>query len=311
MTKVIITNTCADRCGAQLGTGREKARRWLTELVPQGRLTRDLPAPHTGKRSPSGRFLLVDGVLVLPLADNRDGGAPVAVNCIFFPEWLERQGLGGAEVDPFALRGEALLRHVRFSEHCVQRYTQRCGGPREPGLAAARLREVLAADAKAVPRRPDWSRSQRGADFFIVAQDEYCLPVQRYASDGRAFEAPTLLHRSQPLFELTGRSLEFACRFTDRVMADARALAEPGHDPISWLRGLIVQAGTLSWDPPPGWARYPGARFYIHAGPYHLPVAWEKDARRQLVALAVFRGRVPVLQRIAAWLRRRFGLRVA
>jgi hypothetical protein len=309
VAEVIITNACADRCAKQLGITREKARTWLSGLIGQGRVTAELPPPHTGKRSRSGRFLLVDEVLALPLIIG-DRGDFLANGCFFYPEWLKSNGLGGADVDPFRLRGRKLLTNIRFSGHCVQRYQERCGGDPDEHVALLQLGEALAADAHAVRKRPDWARSRNTADFFLVADDEYCLPVQRYASDGKAFEALTLLHRSGPLFELSGKSLEFACRFTDPVIRAAKEAAGPGRDPVAWLRQAVVTSGALSWHPPAGQRPYPKARFYLHAGGYYLPLAWEKDARRPLTALALRRSRVSLLRRAAAWLRRRFAPRV-
>ncbi len=72
---IVVTNRCADACAEALAIpGRESARAWLLEVIAErGVFAERLPEPMSGRRSLSGQFLLVDGVLALRLAADRDG----------------------------------------------------------------------------------------------------------------------------------------------------------------------------------------------------------------------------------------------
>lgn len=309
---VVITNKAADQAALALGMTRDRARAWLDTTKQDGTITERLPAPHSGRRSPSGFFLLVGGVLVLPLAQDRDGsGAWIATGCIFFPAWLRDRGLGGKTVDPFRLQGAALAEQIRLSAHAVQRFQQRAEGHRDLRTAEEQLRRALSRDARAVRKRPEWYRSQTPNDFYVIAGDgEYCLPMRRHASDGKPFEATTFLHQATWLFELAPADLVGFCRFTPAALHDAEALAEAlagaAQKPGLWLAAQVAATGRLSWRPPAGHRRHPQARFYLHAGQVLLSVDWDKQARPPLIVVAVDRLRLPLPARLIAWFRRRF-----
>jgi hypothetical protein len=304
---VVITNKAADQAALALGMNRDRARAWLEETKQGGTITDRLPAPHSGRRSPSGFFLLVKGVLVLPLAQDRDGsGAWIATGCIFFPAWLRGRGLGTETPDPLTLRGAALADQIRLSAHAVQRFQQRADAHRDVRTAEEQLRQALSQDARAVRKRPEWYRSQTPDDFYVIAGDgEYCLPMRRHASDGRPFEATTFLHQATRLFELAPADLVGLCHFTPAALHDAEALAGAARQPGPWLAAQIAATGRLSWQPPRGHRRHPQARFYLHAGQVLLPVDWDKQARPPLIVLAVDRLRLSLTARLIAWFRRR------
>lgn len=310
MPSVIITHSCADRAAGQLGTDRDRARQWLEGVKGRGQVTQELPAPHTGKRSPSGYFLLVRGTLALPLAVSRNGqGELVATGCFFYPEYLDQHGRGDARVDPFRIQGADLLRHVHFSTHAVQRFQQRYNGNPDPDVALRQLREALADDLQAVRQRPSWTRSRNTADLFLVAWDEFCLPTQRHASNGQPFEALTLLHRSGRMFQMQPTELERQCQLDHAVLEQAAdVLANEGRlpadgTPLAIMRDMIASQGRLSWTPPRRRRGFSDARFYLHLNRYYLPVAWDKDARRPLRALSMRRTRRSLLRRLMVRMR--------
>jgi hypothetical protein len=195
---IIVTNRCADSCSVELGIDRERARRWVAGLIyDHGRVTGRLPSPVAGRRSPSGFFALVDGVIVLPLAERRNGaGEWVATNCVFFPDYRRRFG-AAAEIDPFAVTGWALLKHVNLTSQAIERFQRRCAGNLNPELAEAELRKILAPAVHAVRSAPSWCRPGR-CDFYLVANDEWCLPVSRNGSQGKAFDALTCMAHTAP-----------------------------------------------------------------------------------------------------------------
>lgn len=294
---VVLTHAAADQCAKVRGGTREQARIWLDRVTQSGEITDRLPRPYTGRRSPSGYFLLVPGTLILPLATDRGGsGKLIATGCTFFPSWRRKNGLGGANVDPFALQGEALVDEIDFTGHAVERFQERGGGHRDPRAAREQLRRLLTPDAHVVRKRPAWDRGTEPADFLLVGGDgECCLPLRRHAADGRPFAATTFLHQSMRLFELSPAQLARACRYGPDVLEQA-----------AWLTTQIAENGTLSWHPPPGHPAHPSARFYLRAGEWYLPVDWDKRSRTPLVALAVHQVRLPLLRRISAWLLRFF-----
>jgi len=223
---VVVTNACADQCAREFGLpGREQARAWLTGLVRErGRVTGDLPAALRGRRSPSGYFCVVDGVVALPLAADRDGTAQwIATGCLVFPGYRRAHGAAPA-ADPFTLTGTALLQHVHFTAHAVQRFQERCGGDRDPDVAQRQLVAVLGSGVSARRRPPAWCRT-RPADFYLVAGQDLCLPMAREGSDGKAFDALTCLYRAEaPLPRLgTGRPVPVRRRgLLDRVLVALR-----------------------------------------------------------------------------------------
>jgi hypothetical protein len=72
---IVVTNACADAYAAELAIpDRDTARGSLYGLIGQrGRITAELPSPVQRRGRPSGYFCLVDGMLVLPLAADREG----------------------------------------------------------------------------------------------------------------------------------------------------------------------------------------------------------------------------------------------
>ena len=68
---VEITDKCVELCAAAMRFGsRAQARTWLLSQLSQGGdIVDHLPEPLSGRRSPSGYFFLIDGVMALPLAD--------------------------------------------------------------------------------------------------------------------------------------------------------------------------------------------------------------------------------------------------
>ncbi|WP_258904004.1 hypothetical protein [Actinokineospora sp. UTMC 2448] len=77
---IVVTNRCADACAEAFGlAGRDQARAWLSDLVANnGEITDRLPTPVAGRRRPSGHFVLVENVLILPLAHDRDGSGTLS-----------------------------------------------------------------------------------------------------------------------------------------------------------------------------------------------------------------------------------------
>ena len=295
---VVVTNACADRCATEFGlAGREPAREWLTRLVGErGRITDQLPAPMRGRRSKSGYFCVIDGMLVLPLAADRLGNPQwIATNCLAFPDYRRRYGTTAA-VDPFPLSGTALLAQVNFTEHAVQRFQQRCGGHPDPLLAREQLNAALGPGTRATRRPPAWCRTQP-ADFYLVAGDEYCLPMSRDGSGGKPFDAKTCIHRASDLFAARGPALASYCRLDPDTIP-------PGSEDAETVVAALRSAGLLSWHQPP-WAKpEPRARFWIlFTGRLAAPVAWHPDAPQPLTVLSLAHRR-SLLARLLGWPRR-------
>jgi hypothetical protein len=286
---IIVTNRCADSCSQELGLDRERARKWVAGLIyDHGRVTNRLPSPIAGRRSPSGYFALVEGVLALPLAEDRNGASEwVATNCVFFPDYRRRYGVAAA-VDPFTISGPALLEHVNLSSHAVERFQQCCAGHPDPEIAEAELRHNLALGAHAVREPPAWCRTRK-ADFYLVAFDEFCLPMSRNVSRGRPFDALTCMHRASDLFGPDTAALAGHCR------PDPQAFPEVGPE-----RGALTAAfagpARLSWHRPRWAADHPRARFWIIFSDWLVaPVAWEPDlATRPLIVLDLVEQRSPL-----------------
>lgn len=316
--RVIITNTAADSAAALLGVKRDQARAWLDQQKISGKATDRLPSPYSKRRSRSGFFVLVEGTLIMPLKQN-ERGEWLATGCDFFPAWLQANGLGGEQLDPFNLDSVELTSRIGFSEHALDRYAQRAAGFPERRLsgpekdqAKADLREVLSHDARAVRKRPTWYRSRTPNDFFVIAEgEEICMPMRHTPGAAKPFMALTVLHQSMQLFEKTPEDLARACHFSADVLEQAATISSDGQGPDAWPSRQIRAEGRISWYPPEGHEPYPGARFYVHAGPIFLPAAWDKQGRRPLVILSVLRTRLPLGRRILIWLRARFALRVS
>ncbi|MFA1546173.1 hypothetical protein [Actinomadura chokoriensis] len=318
-----ITDAAARQAAADLGWTPVQARAFLEKQVPSaGRVvTSDqLPAPYKGRRSKTGRFLLIDGVLILPLAvDERDASGFAATGCVVLDAYLRANGRGKRHIDPFALTGAELVDQVRLTEHAVKRYQQRTDGPADPKAAEEQMRWVLGKDARAVRRRPRWTNSSNTADFFLIAggndgEEEFCLPISRQGGGAKPFEALTCLHRSMPLFELSSAELARRVAFSKEVLA-AFDRVYPGEgsgegSTASRFTEMIALHGRLERHPPSGHARHHGARFYVVAGPAFIPVAWKKNSQVPLLALGVESVRLPLRRRLLAWLRQRFALRV-
>jgi hypothetical protein len=273
---IVVTNRCADACAETLGLGtREHARAWLQDLIAhRGVVTKRLPEPMSGRRSPSGQFLLVDGVLVLPLAADRDGEHKwIATNCLVFPG----HRASGGQVDPFALRGRELLEQVNLLSHAVDRFQQRCGGSPDPQRARAELVERLAPTVRAQQRPPAWCGT-RPAEFYLVAgeHDEYCLPC-RNGSGSRPFDATTCIHEATDLFALTKAQLAARCR------VEPSALPERGRHQLA---AAFKSSGSLTWHKP-RWARgnSKATWWIVFDGRVAAPVSWDpgKTARPLLV----------------------------
>ncbi|GAA2431122.1 hypothetical protein GCM10010191_51040 [Actinomadura vinacea] len=315
--RVGITDAAARQAAAGLGGTPVQARAFLEKQVrgAAGRVvTSDqLPAPHKGKRSKSDRFLLIDGMLILPLAmDRRDPGGFTATACVFLDAYLRANGRGKGHIDPLTLTGAELMEQVRLTEHAVIRYRQRAGGPH---AGRDQMRQVLGRDARAVRRRPRWTNSSNTADFFLLAggidgEEEFCLPISRQGGSGKPLVAMTCLHRSMPLFELSSAELAGRVAFTKDVMeAFDRLFPGEGTAAARFTR-VIALHGRLEWRPPRGHTGHQGARFYVVAGQVFIPVAWKKNSKVPLLALGVESIRLPLLKRLTAWLRRRFSPRV-
>jgi hypothetical protein len=296
---IVVTNRCADACAEAFGlTGREQARAWLLNLISDdGEVTDRLPAPVTGRRSPSGHFVVIENVLILPLAADRDGLAQwIATNCIAFPG--SRRHGDAAQVDPFRLSGRDLLNQVNVLPHAVERFQQRGGGHPAPDRARQELLDMIAPTVRAARRPPAWC-STRPADFYLVAGTggEFCLPC-RTGSGARAFDVITCIHRAGDLFTFNSTRLAAHCRLEPTALP-----------PDSRQARLITDAfhfsGQLSWHKP-RWVRpHVGAKWWIV---FHnrlaAPVSWHfelEDTPLLVLALADHR---PLLVRLLSRLRR-------
>ncbi|MGH3831813.1 MAG: hypothetical protein ACRDRS_15430 [Pseudonocardiaceae bacterium] len=277
---VVVTHGCADACAEAFGLDdREQARQWLEQLITHRGLVSDrLPASLTGRRSPSGYFLVVDDLLVLPLAADRQGRPQwIATHCI-----AARHGRSEADrVDPLRWRGPELLAQLNVLPHAVQRFQQRCGGHPDPDRARHELLERIAPTVRAARRPPSWCGT-RPAEFYLVAgaDDEYCLPC-RPGSGARAFDVITCIHRAGDLFTGPAR-LAALCRLTTAT--------ELGSHQQRLITHALTRTARLSWHRPP-WAHphpHPQARWWIL---FHnrmaAPVAWEPHTQTPLVILGL------------------------
>lgn len=294
---VVVTNQCADACQRQFGLAhRDGARQWLYQVIDQrGKVTDQLPEPVARVRSSSGFFMVAHDVVVLPLAAASDGTARwIATDCKVFPTYQPRyRKAAGTGVDPYRLRGGDLVRHVHLSQNAVVHYQQRCDGDPDPMIAGEELREILARDGRAMPAPPAWCGTAGRADFYLVATDEYVLPMSRRGTRGYSFEALDCLHRAAELFALRGPDLAARCRY------DGFA-ALPGRR--DGLIAALRRGGQLSWRRP-RWVRgYRSVRLWIIAGPrLAAPVVWQPaDPDTPLLVLDVME-RLSPYARVARW----------
>jgi hypothetical protein len=283
---VVVTNACARRCADEFGIAEQGAKAWLSGLiVERGQITSQLPPPLHNRRSPSGQFLLVDGMLALTLAADREGRAQwIATNCLVLPEYRKQYGVA-ADVDPFALTGHDLLRHVHLSMHAVERFQERCGADPRPEVAAQQLVHALAPTVRASRRPPAWCRTSR-QDFYLVAADEFCLPVSRQGSAGKAFEATTCMHRASDLFLLAGPDL-------------AARVSVPAHF-AETVGAAFARGAQLSWHAPPWAPAAPaGTRFWVHfTDRLAAALTWHPDEDSTPLALVSVAERRTLLDRI-------------
>jgi len=293
---IVVTNRCADACMREFGlTDREIAREWLYRvIVERGRVSDRLPAPVARLRSRSGHFMVADGMVVLPLVADRDGTTRwIATDCKVFPDYRRRHG-AAADVEPFTLAGRDLVRHVNFTGHAVERFQQRCAGHPDPAVARQQLRQVLSRDARAVRTPPTWCTTRR-ADFYLVAADEYVLPMSRNGSAGFAFDALTCIHRASDLFALRGPHLAARCRFS-------HATLPAGSPRRATLEAALAAGCHLSWYRPPWAPDHPMARFWVVASPtFAAPAAWQPDHGSHPLTLLDVAERLPLLTRVRRW----------
>lgn len=294
---VAVTDRCADACAAALGMAdRHEARGWLQDMIDEhGVLTDRLPAPMTGRRSPSGCFLLVPGTVVLPLAADRDGEATwIATNCLVFP--AHRDQVRGA-VDPLRLTGKALLDQVEVLPHAVTRFQQRCGAATDPDRARQELAARLTPTVRAAAQPPAWCGT-RPADFYLVAgeHDEYCLPC-RTGGGARPYDVITCIFRAEDLFALRGKQLRARCAVADGVAES--------DDRRSHQLDAVFAGGRLSWAAPARAGQAPrGTDWWIVSDSgISAAVGWQPDhPRTPIQVLRVVDGR-PLLRRLADRLR--------
>lgn len=298
---IVVTNRCADACAEAFGlAGREQARSWLlTAISENGEVTDRLPPPVAGRRSPSGYFVVIEDMLVLPLAADRDGHAQwIATNCVAFPGPRRRDG-DAAHADPFRLTGWDLLNQVNVLPHAVERFQQRGGGHPAPERARQELLDMVAPTVRAARRPPAWC-STRPADFYLVAGtgDEFCLPC-RTGSGARAFDVITCIHRAGDLFTLNPTQLAAYCRFEPTALPSDSRQARLITDAFGF-------SGRLSWHRP-RWARpHPDAKWWIV---FHnrlaAPVAWHPEVADTPLLILGLADHRPLLVRLFSRLQRR------
>ena len=270
---VVLTNRCADACSEVFGLGgRDAARDWLRTLIDeQGRVTDELPEPVSGRRSPSGYFVLVADTLILSLAEDSDHGSQwIATNCIGLPG---RRG-GAAQPDLSKLAGPELLDQVTFLPHAVERFQQRGGGNPNAERAREELIDVLAPTVRAARQPPSWCRT-REAEFYLIAGDhqQFCLPC-RPGGGARPFDVITCLHRASDLFEFDAASLAVSIRF------DPNRIPHGGKEE-HLIRAEFRRGAHLSWHRP-SWARLgsqvPEATWWIvFRNRVAAPVTWQPE----------------------------------
>lgn len=293
---IVVTNRCAEACAEAFGLAdREPARAWLATAVSErGVVTDRLPPAVAGRRSPSGYFVLIEDVLVLPLAADRDGRAQwIATNCVAFPG--VRGAAGG--VDPFRLVGWDLLNQVTVLPHAIERFQQRGGGHPDPQRARQELLDRVAATVRASRRPPSWC-STRPAEFYLVAgnDDEFCMPCRK-GGGGRPFDMITCIHRAGDLFAVNPTRLAAACRL------DPAALP-PGSRSARLITEAFHFSGRLSWQRP-SWARpHRDATWWIvFNNRMAAPVAWQPEVEDTPLLVLGLADHRPILVRLFSRLR--------
>ncbi len=277
---IVVTNACADAAAELFGLGgREAARAWVVQVIStKGEIVDKLPPVFGRRRSPSGWFLLAEGLLLLPLASGADRtGTPqwIATHCVGLPR--------DHEVDPFRLGSRELLDHVSFAAHAIERFQLRGGGHPDSVLARQQLAEVLAPSVYASPKPPAWWRSAQPAEFYLLAgsRDEFCLPCR--TGDGvRPFTATTFMHQAADLFVLPPGELGSRCRLDPSRFP-------PGGRAERRATRLLDRGGQLIWHKPgfaPAqvWAKW----WLVFADRVAAPVIWEpENARHPLLVLGL------------------------
>lgn len=272
---VVVAKHCAEVCANEFGLARpEYARAWLYDLIgKRGKRTPQPPAEFPNLASPSGFFMVVDGVLALPLAEVGDpvaGSARwMAVDCVLFPSYRERYGNAVGNVDPLPLRGASLLRHVNLTTATVNRFQLLCDADPNKDIAREELREILVEDARALTEPPDWCRKAPESDYYLVAGDEFLIPLKRRSP--MVFDATGLIHRASSLFVLRGADLAARCRYLESALPY-------GSERRDLLETAMRTSSHLSWRRP-GWARpHPRAQFWIVlSSSLAAPVAWQPE----------------------------------
>lgn len=293
---VITSPHCAEVCADEFGLSRpEQARAWLYDLIKKRGSREDGPPPELPHlTSPSGFFMVIKGVAALPLAAVGDPVAGtarwMAVDCEFYPSYLERYGRS-QEIDPLPLRGATLLRHIHLTKRVVDRFQRLCAADPNPEIAREELWEILAEDAWVSTEPPDWCRNAPEADFYLIAGDEYLLPLKRRSRI--VFDASGLIHRASGLFMLRGPDLAVHCRYLESTLAR-------GSRQRDVLQAALQLGGHLSWRRPQ-WARpHPRAQFWVVLSPtLCAPVAWEPDRPVQPLLLLDLMERQSLLARLA------------
>jgi hypothetical protein len=196
-------------------------------LAAGGYVTRIPPPGQDHLKSASGYFATVEKTFVLVLGkDWKGSNRPVARDVRFSPDWLRSRGRPGALPDPFTLRGPALVGHVEFSRHCLERFQQRCDGDPDRRAAEGQLRSAIAINARAVKTPPPWVKYLTPTEFFLAAGN-YCLPMGIPGS-AKAFEALSCLYKarkpgSSPIVTVLCNS----CGHENRLLRE-RAMSIPG-----------------------------------------------------------------------------------
>ncbi|HZD72806.1 MAG TPA: hypothetical protein VE776_02780 [Actinomycetota bacterium] len=226
---IIFTNTCLDHVAGWFpwASTREATGRWLREcLAASGYVTTIPPRGKDHLKSPSGYFATVESNFVLLLHEDTEGtNAPVAYDARFSPDWVRSHGRPGALPDPFTLHGPALVRHVEFSRHSLERFHERCDGSPDRGVAEGQLRSAITATAQAVKTPPSWVSSRKPTEFFLVAGN-YCLPMS-IPGGAKAFEAVSCFYKPRKPGSNSTITVQCSCGHSNRL-SRAQAKAIPG-----------------------------------------------------------------------------------